>query len=217
MRYKLIAFDLDGTLLNTLDDLTGAANAAMKAFELPARTREEVRSFIGDGIEMLMRRCASPQPYRAEMLDAFKKHYVAHCQDETVPYEGILPLLSFLKEKGIKRAVLSNKADFATKKLVKAYFGDYVSLAVGENEAAGVRRKPAPDALFAVMKEMGVTPEETLYVGDSEVDIKTAKAAGVDCVSVLWGFKDEDFLRKNGATMLVSSPAQLTEYLDEKI
>ena len=214
MRYQLIAFDLDGTLLNTLDDLTGAANAAMQAFDLPTRTREEVRSFIGDGIEMLMRRCAFPQPYRVEMLDAFKAHYVAHCQDKTAPYEGIFPLLSALKEKGIKRAVLSNKADFATKKLVKAYFGDYISLAVGENEAAGVRRKPAPDALFAVMKEMGVTPEETLYVGDSEVDIQTAKAAGVDCVSVLWGFKDEEFLKKHGATTLISSPMQLLDEVE---
>jgi len=216
MRYRLIAFDLDGTLLDTLDDLTGAANAVLSVYGLPARTREEVRTFIGNGIEMLMRRCAAPAPYKADMLTTFKKEYIAHCKDKTAPYEGILPLLATLKEKGFALAVLSNKADFATKKLVQDYFGDYITLAVGENEAAGVRKKPAPDALFSVMEEVGVTPRETLYVGDSEVDILTAKAAGVDCVSVLWGFKDEAFLRENGATTLVASPEELLERLDEK-
>ena len=124
-------------------------------------------------------------------------------------------MLAALKARGVKLAVLSNKADFATKKLVRAYFGEYITLAVGENEAAGVRKKPAPDALYAVMKEMSVAPQDTLYVGDSEVDIKTAQNAGVDVVSVLWGFKDEAFLRENGATSLVATPLQLTEYLDE--
>ena len=216
MRYRLIAFDLDGTLLNTLGDLTYAVNETMKAFGYPTRTREEVRSFIGDGIQMLLRRCVSPNAYSDELIKIFKEVYASHCQDTTAPYEGIIPLLASLKERGVKLAVLSNKADFATKKLVKAYFGDYITLAVGENEAAGVRKKPAPDALFSVMREMSVTAKETLYVGDSEVDILTAKAAGVECVSVLWGFKEEEFLRENGATTLISQPMQLLEYLDER-
>lgn len=213
MRYSLIVFDLDGTLLNTLDDLTYSTNASMQAYSLPIRTREEVRAFIGDGLKMLLTRAAAPTPYFDELLTTFREAYSEHCKDQTAPYEGILPLLKALQEKGAKLAVVSNKADFATKRLVKDYFGEYIGVAVGENEAAGVGKKPAPDSLLAVMDSFGASKEETLYVGDSEVDIQTAKNAGVDCVSVLWGFKDKQFLIENGAKMLISSPLELLKFL----
>ncbi len=213
MRYRLIAFDLDGTLLDTLDDLTAAVNVALVKYALPARTREEVRAFIGNGIELLMRRAAAPAPFEEGMLQVFKESYFSHCQDKTRPYEGIDSLLKELQATGVEIAVLSNKADFATKKLVKEYFDEYVSLAVGENERAGVRKKPAPDALFGVMEAFGRTREETLYVGDSEVDIQTAKNAEVDCVSVTWGFKDKGFLIEKGATCLIDTPLQLLDVI----
>ncbi|MBQ8428099.1 MAG: HAD family hydrolase [Clostridia bacterium] len=213
MKYRLIAFDLDGTLLDTLDDLTYAANASLMRYSLPSRTREEIRAFIGDGIRMLMQRAAAPAPYFDGLVDAFREEYALHCQDKTAPYEGIVPLLDALREKGYQLAVLSNKADFATKKLVKEYFSDYITVAVGENEGAGVRRKPAPDALLTVMENFGVRAEETLYVGDSEIDIQTANNAGVDCVSVLWGFKDKNFLRANGAKKTIAQPLQLLELI----
>ena len=152
--YKTIIFDLDGTLLDTLDDLKNATNAALRKFELKTRTREEVRSFVGNGIKKLIERALGEHTANFdEVLADFKRYYGEHCADETKPYEGILPLLTALKARGVKTAVLSNKADFAVKKLAKAYFDGLLLGAVGENEEAGIRKKPAPDALFAVMKE----------------------------------------------------------------
>ena len=213
MRYRLVAFDLDGTLLDTLEDLADAVNATMRQFNLPTLTIEEVRSFVGDGIRLLLTRCANPYPFDEKMGAFMGETYAKHCQDKTKPYDGIMPLLAALQEKGVQMAVLSNKPDFATKKLVELYFGDYIRVAVGENEKAGVRKKPAPDALFAVMEQFGVAAKDTLYVGDSEVDIKTAKAAGVDCVSVLWGFKDRQFLQDNGGATMIEKPAELLDIL----
>lgn len=213
--YRCIVFDLDGTLLDTLDDLTDAVNAALQAYALPLRSREEVRSFIGNGIVKLMQRACGREdhPESEGLLNAFKAYYGVHCADKTKAYEGILPLLQTLKERGLKTAVLSNKADFAVKQLAKTYFDGLLCEAAGENEAAGIRKKPAPDALFSIMEKLGVRAEQTLYVGDSEVDIQTAKNAGVDCVSVTWGFKDEAFLLANGATKIVRSADELLALL----
>ena len=209
--YQTIIFDLDGTLLDTLDDLTSAVNHALQAYHLKTRTKEEVRSFIGNGIVKLMQRAVGQDdhPLFLDILQAFKNFYAVHCADQTRAYNGILPLLKALKLKGIKTAVVSNKAHFATQMLAKQYFDGLLQESMGENEEAGIRKKPAPDMLLAVMQTLGATKETTLYVGDSEVDIQTARNAGVDCASVVWGFKDEAFLKENGANMLVHSAAEL--------
>lgn len=212
--YKLVVFDLDGTLLDTLDDLTSAVNAGLSACALPCRTREEVRSFVGNGIVQLMRLAVGENQEKLdEALAVFKTYYAVHCKDKTRAYDGIYDLLDKLKKMPLKTAVLSNKADFAVKALVEEYFPNAFFLSQGENEVAGIRKKPAPDALFAIMKKTNVTQAETLYVGDSEVDIQTAVNAGVDCVSVTWGFKDETFLMENGATKLARTPQEVLQYI----
>ena len=181
--YETIVFDLDGTLLDTLDDLAAAVNATLAKFALPLRTREEVRAFVGNGIVKLMERAVGSKDRAdfAEIVTAFKQYYGEHCADNTKPYDGVMELLQTLKTRGVKTAVLSNKADFAVKALCEQYFDGLILTAVGENEEAGIRKKPAPDSLFAVLDELGASKAETVYVGDSEVDIQTAQNAGVDC------------------------------------
>ena len=214
--YEMIVFDLDGTLLDTLDDLWMAVNAALEKFSLPLRTKEEVRSFVGNGIVKLMQRAVGTECSDFEgILTAFKEYYAAHCADKTKPYDGIIPLLKTLKQRGIKLGVLSNKADFAVKMLAEEYFNGVFDIALGENEAAGIRKKPAPDSLLAVMEQFGVAKEKTLYVGDSEVDIQTAANAGVACLSVTWGFKDEAFLVENGATKFARQPYEILRFCGE--
>lgn len=211
--YEFIVFDLDGTLLDTLSDLHASVNAALEKFSLPKRTKSEIRSFVGNGIAMLVRRAIGEEKGCFEgVLNEFKTHYAAHCADETQPYAGISSLLTELKDRGIKTAVVSNKADFAVKKLAKEYFDGLLCDAVGEDEEHGIRKKPAPDSLFAVMEKLGATKDKTVYVGDSEVDIQTAQNAGVDCISVAWGFKDKDFLLENGAKILIDAPDEILQY-----
>ena len=215
--YKTIIFDLDGTLLDTLDDLTTAVNFALTEFSLPTRTREEVRGFVGNGIAKLMERAVGEENLVKvdfeRVLSSFKAYYKEHCADQTKPYEDVLALLKTLQEKDVQRAVLSNKADFAVKMLAKEYFQDLLQEAVGENEEAGIRKKPAPDSLFAVMEKLGAKREETVYVGDSEVDIQTAENGGVDCISVTWGFKDESFLKEHGAKILIDTPMDILKFV----
>ncbi len=209
--YKLVVFDLDGTLLDTLDDLTSATNAALTKRGFPTRTKAEVRSFIGNGIVKLMERAVGIDgyPFIAQMVSDFRAYYALHCKDETQPYAGVIELLKTLRERGVLLAVLSNKVHAATKVLIDDYFPTLFDEVMGENEAAGIKRKPCPVALNAIMQTLGVTKKETAYVGDSEVDIQTANNAGVDCISVAWGFKDEAFLRKNGATRIVKTDKEL--------
>ncbi len=211
--YETIIFDLDGTLLDTLDDLWTATNVALEKHSLPPRGREEVRAFVGNGVAKLIERAAGEAPRETVLgaIESFRAYYGAHCEDKTKPYEGILPLLQELNRRGVRTAVVSNKPDFAVKKLAESYFGGLLLAAVGENESAGIRKKPAPDSLLAVMKELGAKRERTAYVGDSEVDIQTAQNAGVDCISVTWGFKDKQFLLENGGTVLVDTPMEVLE------
>ena len=214
--YNAVIFDLDGTLLDTLDDLWTAVNAALTKFSLPLRTREEVRSFVGNGIVKLMERAAGE--VEKEVFDGalaeFKRYYGEHCEDKTKPYEGIIELLRVLQAKGIQTAVVSNKADFAVKKLAKGYFEGLLEYAVGENEEEGIRKKPAPDSLLAVMDSMGAGTDSTVYIGDSEVDIQTAQNAGVQCISVTWGFKDREFLIENGATLFADTPKEILSLIE---
>ena len=212
--YKAVLFDLDGTLLDTLDDLTDAVNYALAKYGLPTRTRDEICSFVGNGIARLIRLAVGEEyPDFEGVLAEFRGYYKAHCTDKTKPYEGIISLLKELKARGIKTAVLSNKADFAVQPLVEEYFHGFIDVAQGENEAEGVLRKPNPQGVLAIVKRLGVELHEAVYIGDSDVDIQTAQNAGVACISVSWGFRDEEFLRDHGAQKVVSEPVAILEEL----
>ena len=215
--YKAIVFDLDGTLLDTLDDIADSVNYVLRSYGLLPRTREEVCSFVGNGLAKLMRRAIGNErfPFHDEALARLKARYKDHSADKTKEYVGITPLLRALQEQGVLTAVLSNKADFVVKALAKTYFPNLFQEAVGENESAGVRKKPAPDALFSIMEGLRVSKEETLYVGDSDVDIQTAANAGVDCVCVSWGFRDRAFLKAHGAKRIIDSPEELLQFCKE--
>lgn len=210
MRYQTAVFDLDGTLLDTLEDLYLATNAALESHSLPRRSRDEVRMFVGNGVEMLIRRavpsCTDEETTLAVLAD-FKTTYAAICEDHTRPYDGILDMLRALREKGIRVAVVSNKFDAATKQLCQKYFGDLVEVAIGER--AGVRKKPAPDTVYEALKELGMTATGAVYIGDSDVDIQTARNCGMPCISVTWGLRDKDFLLQSGAEILVDTPERL--------
>lgn len=210
MPYQTAVFDLDGTLLDTLEDLWRATNMALETHSLPPRTRDEVRLFVGNGVEMLIRRAVphgTDEETTLAVLADFKTAYAAICEDHTKPYDGILDMLTALRERGIRVAVVSNKFDAATKKLCEKYFGDLVEVAIGER--AGVRKKPAPDTVYEALKELGVTLDSAVYIGDSDVDIQTARNCGMPCISVTWGLRDKDFLIENGAQVLVDSPETL--------
>ena len=212
--YQLVIFDLDGTLLDTLDDLADSVNYALETESLPARTREEVRRFVGNGIRKLVER-AVPAGTAVEVTDrvfeAFKERYKAHCADKTKPYEGILDLLCKLKEREVKTAVVSNKADFAVKELCEQYFPGLLCEAIGER--TGIARKPAPDTVNEVLRLLGMDRTQAVYIGDSEVDVETAQNAGLDCIAVKWGFRDAQVLQSAGAEVIVSDAEELAGYL----
>lgn len=214
MKCKIAIFDLDGTLLDTLQDLAISANFALEACGYPKRTIEEIRCFVGNGIEKLIER-ASPADISADdrkkILEIFKLHYADHCEDHTAPYDGIVPLLDCLAEAGISLAVVSNKIDSAVRSLCEKYFGNRFSVAIGERE--GIRRKPCPDSVLEVLSETEFSLENAVYIGDSEVDILTARNAGMEAIIVTWGFRDKDFLKASGAKTLVDSVAEIGRLL----
>ena len=215
MNIKAVIWDLDGTLLNTLDDLAASVNAALAMNGMPLRSTEEVRAFVGNGIRNLMIRAVpggEANPAFDKALEDFIRHYGAHSRDRTRPYDGILETLDKLSGEGVKHAIVSNKIDFAVKALSRAYFGERMCAAIGDDPSRA--RKPAPDSVFAAMREMGVTAQETVYVGDSDVDVLTARNAGVPCVAVLWGFRDEACLRAAGAERLARTPDELREIIE---
>ena len=213
---KAVFFDLDGTLLNTLDDLADSTNYALSKFGYPTRTIDEVRQFVGNGVAKLIER-AIPEgknnPNFEKCLAIFKENYAQNMYNKTAPYNGIIEMLSNLKSKGIKIAVVSNKFDLAVKELCKKYFEGFIDFAAGENEAQGIKKKPAPATVISVLNEFNFAPEDAVYVGDSDVDIMTAKNSKMPCISVTWGFRDEKFLLENGATILINAPSEIYNHL----
>ena len=212
---QAVIFDLDGTLLNSLGDLTAAVNHALAAHGFPLRTEEQVRSYVGDGVRQLIARaCPSgtDEATRAAVLEAYLPYYAAHNADLTMPYDGVLDLLAALKAAGIRLAVVSNKHAPAVTTLCDRFFGEYLELAVGNDGTRPL--KPAPDNLLYAMERLGVTREETWFVGDSVQDVLTARAAGVKCAAVSWGFQDEDRLLAERPAALVRTAAELKAVLE---
>lgn len=213
---KTVIFDLDGTLLNTLDDLADSTNYALAKFGYPTRTIEEVRQFVGNGVAKLIERAIPEGKNNSNFekcLSVFKENYAQNMYNKTAPYNGIIEMLSNLKSKGIKIAVVSNKFDLAVKELCKKYFEGFIDFAAGENEAQGIKKKPAPDTVISVLNEFNFAPEDAVYVGDSDVDIMTAKNSKMPCISVTWGFRDEKFLLENGAIILINAPSEIYNHL----
>lgn len=214
MKHAVI-FDLDGTLLNTLGDLRAATNHALEVRGLPPHSMEEIRQFIGNGIRLLICRAMPEGTPEAEIdaaLDDFKAYYAAHIHDRTVPYDGIPQLLTALRKRGIQVAVLSNKIDSASQELIEYFFPGKTDVVFGEH--VGVPRKPDPTSCRMVMQQLGVQPEQVLYVGDSGTDMQTAKNAGLYAVGVTWGFRSKEVLLEYGADILVHRPEQILQILD---
>jgi len=213
-KVKLAIFDMDGTILDTLEDLQDSLNYCLGKMGYPLRSYEEVRSFVGNGIRKLIER-AVPSGTSVEEIDKihrmFMPYYEEHCADKTRPYGGIVKLLASLKEEGVITAVVSNKAHAAVLDLCKQYFDGLFDMAVGEQE--GMAKKPAPDSVYYVLRELGFSKEEAVYIGDSEVDLATAMNSGLTPYIVAWGFRDEDFLRQKGAEIIVSTPEDLLKIL----
>lgn len=212
MKYKAIIFDLDGTLTDTLCDLMLSTNYALKSMGWPERSLDEVRRFVGNGVRRLMEQAVPADTEEEEFEECFatfQEHYVEHCQDHTGLYEGIDELLVELKQRGYKLGIVSNKLQAGVDELYQAFFQDTIEVAIGERP--NVRRKPMPDMVNLAMQQMGVTPEECVYIGDSEVDMATARNAGLPCISVLWGFRDHDYLKEIGAFRMVSTPREILD------
>ena len=205
-------FDLDGTLLDTLGDLAASVNYALKACGMPQHSIDDVRRFVGNGVRLLMERAVpdgAANPRFEEAFTTFRQHYLEHSLDTTRPYDGIMEMLQALRSRGFRTAVVSNKFYAATQELCQHFFADSIEVAIGEHEAEGIRKKPAPDTVNEALRQLGVSREHAVYVGDSDVDIATAAASGMPCISVLWGFRDREFLLAHGATQFISHPSEL--------
>ena len=212
MRYQTYVFDLDGTLLDTLGDLAASTNYALRTHGMPEHSLDDVRRFVGNGVRVLMERAVpkgAENPQFEAAFQTFRTHYMQHSLDTTKPYDGILETLEALKTEGCRLAVVSNKMMAATQELCRHFFRDTIEVAIGEHEAQGIRKKPAPDTVNEAFRQLGVGKERAVYVGDSDVDILTARNSGLPCISVLWGFRDRDFLIQHGAETFISAPSEL--------
>ena len=212
-----VIFDLDGTLLDTLEDLSDSVNFALESHALPQREKSEIRLFLGNGIRNLVEKSVpqgTPECVFEEVFKTFKSYYMLHCLDKTKPYEGIAELLCDLKRKGYKMAIVSNKVHSAVQELRNRFFADTIDVAIGES--AGIRRKPSPDSVLEAIKLLGSNKKSTIYVGDSEVDFQTAQNACLPCISVLRGFRDKEFLEHCGANIYADSPKDILDWLEQK-
>ena len=208
--FETYIFDLDGTLLSTLDDLANSCNYALRINGMVERTIEEVRMFVGNGVRKLMERAipdGDANPLFDKAYADFRQHYMQHNLDTTQPYPGVMDMLAELKRRGKKIAVVSNKFYAATQELCQHFFGSLVDVAIGERE--NIRKKPAPDTVNEALRQLGAKREGAVYIGDSDVDVMTAHNSGMPCISVLWGFRDKEFLLQHGAKTFVSSPSQI--------
>lgn len=215
MSFRVALFDLDGTVLNTLDDLADAVNAVLDANGMPRHTKDKIRMFVGNGIRKLIERAVptgTDENTVTKVLGDFKSYYGAHCADKTAPYAGILDMLRVLRANGVRTAVVSNKADFAVQTLSKQYFGDLFDMALGE-DVAKRPAKPAPEMVYHVLETLGATPTEAVYIGDSDVDVLTAKNAGLPCIAVTWGFRDRACLENAGATVFADTAKELQDLI----
>ena len=211
MSYDTYIFDLDGTLLDTLRDLADSVNYALRQHHMPEHSVDNIRRFVGNGVRLLMERAVpdgADNPLFDAAFDTFRQYYMHHSLDTTRPYDGIPELIRELHARGCQMAVVSNKMMAATQELVRHFFPE-IEVAIGEHESAGIRKKPAPDTVFEALRQLGVSKDGAVYVGDSDVDIQTARNSGLPCISVLWGFRDKAFLTAHGATTFVSDPLQL--------
>lgn len=212
MKYESYIFDLDGTLLNTINDLAASCNYALRTFGMPEHSVDDVRRFVGNGVRLLMTRAipgGENNPDFDKCYATFRKHYLKHNLDTTAPYPGIMDLIKALKNANRHIAVVSNKFYEATQDLVHHFFGDEIKVAIGERP--DIRKKPAPDTVIEALRQLGVSRNTAVYIGDSDVDIDTAKNSGMPCISVLWGFRDKEFLIEHGATTLVSRPEEILD------
>lgn len=215
MKYEAVIFDLDGTLVDTLDDLTDSVNFALSSFDFPMRNREEVRSFVGNGVRKLVYLSVpegTDEETSEKCLGVFKEHYKNNSRNKTKPYDGIIELLEKLCESDVKTAVVTNKMQSAAKDIVEFFFGNKISLAVGQVD--GVAQKPNPDGVLLVLEKLGIKKEKAVYVGDSEVDCLTARNAGVDCIGVTWGFRSAEVLKESGAGIIVDEPLQILQEIN---
>ena len=214
MRYKAVLFDMDGTVLDTLDDLTDAVNYSLARFGLPEISREHARENLGNGAAYLVRHClpeGTDEALADQLITFYKPWYDAHCRVRTGPYAGILPLMERLKAAGVRQAIISNKPDPAVQELAAHFFPNLLETAVGES--ASVRRKPNPDAVLRAVEQMGLEKDDCVYVGDTEVDLATARNAGLACIAVSWGFRSEEQLLAAGADRIAHSAEELEAML----
>ena len=213
-KYKTVIFDMDGTVLNTVTDLMIALNHALTLNGMPTRTEAEVKSFLGNGMKYYMERAVAPGSTEAEIeavTRAFGEYYMAHCNDNTRPFDGIPELMTRLHNDGLRLAIVSNKPDKAAVALNELFFKDFTDLTMGERE--GLKRKPAPDMVWEALRILDSKKEEAVYIGDSEVDYETAKNAGLPCILVRWGFRTPETLKALGATMIAESPEDILKFL----
>lgn len=214
MKYKAIIWDLDGTLLNTLEDLMDSVNYALSNKNMPNITLEQTRKYVGNGVARLVRLAApvgTSDEQVDELLTDFRFYYDRHSKDKTKPYNGILELLTDLKAKGYKMSIVSNKINVAVGQLAEEYFPGLIDVAIGETD--NTPRKPAPDMIYKAIDKLGVNKQDAVFIGDSEVDVATGLNAGINMLTVLWGFRDKDELITAGATTFIEKTEDIYKYL----